>query len=135
MAYAPDKQRLDDMVSGYLGCLVWVGLDWSNVDDVDEHNPIPLDENYGVGDISPEALAEIRTDVKNFAEAEAQDLVDYASLRSWGDAGHDFCLTRNRHGAGFWDRGLGALGDRLSEAARVYGIQDLQIGDDGKLYV
>jgi hypothetical protein len=35
--------------------------------------------------------------------------------------GHDFWLTRNGHGAGFWDRGLGELGERLSAAARVYG--------------
>lgn len=35
-------------------------------------------------------------------------------------AGHDFWLTRGGHGTGFWDRGLGELGERLSEAAKVY---------------
>jgi hypothetical protein len=28
-------------------------------------------------------------------------------------AGIDFWLTRNRHGAGYWDRGLGITGDKL----------------------
>ena len=37
--------------------------------------------------------------------------------------GHDFWLTRNRHGAGFWDRGLGALGETLSKMAKVHGAQ------------
>lgn len=41
---------------------------------------------------------------------------------SW--AGHDFWLTRGGHGTGFWDRGLGELGERLSEAARKYGEPD-----------
>lgn len=36
-------------------------------------------------------------------------------------AGHDFWLTRRGHGAGFWDRGLGDLGKRLSEAANACG--------------
>lgn len=35
--------------------------------------------------------------------------------------GHDFILTRNGHGAGFWDRGYGAAGDRLTSAAKAYG--------------
>jgi hypothetical protein len=49
-------------------------------------------------------------------------------------AGHDFWLTRNGHGAGFWDRGLGDLGERLSKAAKVYGEVYLYPGDDGKVY-
>ena len=33
----------------------------------------------------------------------------------WELAGHDFFLTQAGHGAGFWDRGLGVLGDRLTD--------------------
>lgn len=39
-------------------------------------------------------------------------------------AGHDLWLTRSGHGAGYWDRGLGELGDRLTEAAKSYGSPD-----------
>lgn len=49
--------------------------------------------------------------------------------------GHNFWLSRNGHGTGFWDRGLGDLGDALSEAAREMGTQDLYSGDDERLYV
>lgn len=39
-------------------------------------------------------------------------------------AGHDLWLTRSGHGCGYWDRGLGELGDRLTEAAKAMGSAD-----------
>ena len=36
-------------------------------------------------------------------------------------AGHDFALTRNGHGTGFWDRGMGEMGDMLTEECKPYG--------------
>jgi len=49
-------------------------------------------------------------------------------------AGHDFWLTRNHHGAGFWDRGLGALGDALTKWSHTFGSRDLYLADDGQVY-
>ena len=45
----------------------------------------------------------------------------YKSGATPTQAGHDFWLTRNAHGAGFWDRGLGRLGDNLTDAAAAWG--------------
>ena len=42
-----------------------------------------------------------------------------------GAAGHDFSLTRDGHGAGFWDRGAGRAGEVLTEAAKPYGCDYL----------
>lgn len=50
-------------------------------------------------------------------------------------AGHDFALTRHGHGAGFWDRGLGEVGEDLTAEAKAYGSVDLYVGDDGMLHV
>ena len=50
-------------------------------------------------------------------------------------AGRDFWFTRCGHGVGFWDRGLGATGDELSEIARKFGNRDMVLGDDKKVYV
>lgn len=47
-------------------------------------------------------------------------------------AGTDFWLTRNGHGAGFWDRGLGAIGDDLTAACKSFGETELYLGDDKK---
>jgi len=52
---------------------------------------------------------------------------------------HDFWLTRNHHGAGFWDRKLederGAFAMQLlTEASHRFGEIDLYIGDDRQLH-
>lgn len=51
---------------------------------------------------------------------------------------HDFWLTRNGHGAGFWDRtelDADELGDRLTVLAKEFGAVDLYQGDDRLLYL
>lgn len=48
-------------------------------------------------------------------------------------AGHDFWLTRNRHGAGFWDRGLGPIGKELTGRAHAFGEADLYVTDTGDI--
>lgn len=100
---------------------------WSETDD----NGEPLDGAYDTDDLAPESVTEMRAECDDFVGANVMDLADIDAEQ----AGHDFALTRNGHGAGFWDRGLGALGDRLSDAAKVYGTQGLCVGDDGMLYV
>lgn len=50
-------------------------------------------------------------------------------------AGRDFWFTRQGHGVGFWDRGLGLVGDDLSDAARSFGEKHVFIDDDGLIGV
>ena len=87
--------------------------------------------------LSPELLASIEADCAAFQEANADDLDEAYDEHGFTleQAGHDFWLTRNGHGAGFWDRGLGERGDRLTAAAHAYGTSELYAGDDGRLYV
>lgn len=47
-----------------------------------------------------------------------------------GQVGHDLWLTSQGHGAGFWDRGLGERGRRLTARAHLEAA-DVYIGDDG----
>lgn len=50
--------------------------------------------------------------------------------------GHDFWLTRNRHGAGFWDRGLGDLGKELTDYCHHLGEVNLYTYEkDGTKYI
>lgn len=60
-------------------------------------------------------------DCRMFWRYNATDLREYIAQRSAENAGSDFFLTRERHGAGFWDRGLGDVGKRLTKAAHSYG--------------
>jgi hypothetical protein len=109
---------------------------WSSTDDAGE----PLDSVFTPDDIAPQTLEEMRADCADFVQSNASDLAGYCARMECGQwtgeqrAGHDFWLTRNGHGAGFWDRGLGDLGARLSDAARVYGGVDLFTADDGLIY-
>lgn len=105
----------------YVDCALW-----SSTDDGDK----PLNDNYGPEDIAPESLTSMRMDCHDFREANAELLAEISEEQ----AGHDFWLTRNHHGAGFWDRGLGKVGDQLTKQAHAYGECYLYVGDDGKLY-
>ena len=95
----------------------------------------PLD-GYGVENIDSDSLADIIETCNDFQESNAELLAQYYARPGMNEskAGHDFWLTRNGHGAGFWDRGLGELGDKITDAAKVYGECDVMLGDDGKLY-
>ena len=48
--------------------------------------------------------------------------------------GHDLYLTIAGHGVGFWDRGLGDLGDKLSEVCRKLAYQKEPVFYRGWLY-
>jgi hypothetical protein len=127
------KQPLDDFTLAYIKCALWSSPDESGKADC-------LDANYDIEDLAPETLAKIIEDCNAFREseqagfllAEAYQCISYDPSH----AGHDFWLTRNGHGAGFWDRSeLGELGEQLSEKARAFKSVDLYTGDDGLLYL
>lgn len=107
---------------------------WSSTDD----NGTPLDSKYEVEDIAPDTLKVIIEDCKQFQQQNSSLFTD--CLRSGGEytdderAGHDFWLTRNGHGAGFWDGDWPTTGERLDKAAKKFGEAELYVGDDGYLY-
>lgn len=96
-----------------------------------------FDDHFGPEDLSPETIAELRTDVEGFlgldAVREALDALGDDAPDD-GQIGHDFILTRNRHGVGFWDRGYGEPGRTLTTWAKTFGTIGLTLGDDGKVY-
>ncbi len=128
--------NLELFVQGYMDCALWS----STVCDDEENDCRPMDDEYSIDDIAPECAAAMRSVCQDFIDANDDDLHAYCVEMKHGEwsgeelAGHDFWLTRNGHGVGFWDRGLGALGDRLSAAAKVYGEVDLYVGGDGLIY-
>lgn len=124
------RAYVEHALGQYLATALWSSLDWTDVDDVDVYNPVPMDERFSVDDVSDDLRAELLVDVVAFVAECWDDLRD----RDAGQTGHDFWLTRNGHGTGFWDRGLGEVGDRLTTACKVYGEVDLYVGDDGELY-
>lgn len=90
-------------------------------------------DNYSAEGLAPEALQVMRDDCADFIRQAGADLREYTD-RTGCAGGYDFWLTRNGHGVGFWDRGLDALGDRLTAISEQAGARDLYIGDDGLIY-
>lgn len=114
-------QWFDDFVRGYFAAALW-----SSTDGQDE----PMDASYDYDDIAENTRWHQISECHDFVMANQTDLQDLDA----GQCGHDFWLTRCGHGAGFWDRGLGDVGQRLTDACRPYGGVDLYVGDDGKVY-
>lgn len=108
-------------LDAYIECLLWSETDG----DGDS-----LSERYAADDLAPGARAEIEQDCRAFFN----EVADMIAGRE-GQAGHDFCLTRNGHGSGFWDGGWPKHGDALTAAAEAYGTQNAYVGDDGRVYV
>jgi len=117
------RTTMDAFLEGYLECALWSSTD-------DDGNP--LDDNYGIEDLSIPAYEQAKQECHDFQMANEELLEQYS--RGLAYAGHDFWLTRNRHGSGFWDRGEGAVGDALTEASHMEGDRTLYAGDDGRLY-
>jgi len=125
------SHKLDTFCLAYVEAALWSSTDESRPDGGD-----PLDKNYSIKDIDSETLDAMRQDCADFQEqnekllAEAYDHEKYDASY----AGHDLWLSRNGHGAGYFDRNLGDVGERLQDAARALGNFDLYVGDDGKIH-
>jgi hypothetical protein len=104
---------IDDFTRGYLGCAEWCGL------DEEERQALELS-------VSPkwslEALIEAVKVCEEFQLRNEDNLAE-SGLDS-SRAGHDFWLTRNRHGSGFWDEeGDARVMRELTDESYMYGEQ------------
>lgn len=126
-----DKSAIiDKIVAGYVAACLWY-----SVDQDDDGNETFFDEFEPSLQLKGEAnyicalfYDQNTTDCDLFAEK-------YRPINEhdvWECLGHDLWLTSQGHGAGFWDRGLGDLGDRLSNNCSIspYTYKDAYLGDD-----
>lgn len=115
----------DQFFDAYVECALWARPEV-------EDDPQPGD-TYEIDDIEPAALESMRADCESFYND--PELADDLWRLDPASCGHDFFLSRNGHGAGFWDRGHGERSERLHAAAKVYGTQELLPAADGTLWV
>lgn len=106
----------------YIECALW-----SSTNDDGE----PLDNDFDIDDLDESAIKQFKDDCKDFYDANG---IDAMTEKQKERAGYDFWLTRNRHGAGFWDGDWEKeLGKKLTNAAHIYGSCDLYVGDNQKV--
>jgi hypothetical protein len=96
---------------------------------------------------SPELAARIARDWDSFREQAEQmgfDPDEHLAMAlhpdnggvAWNAAAHDFILTRNGHGTGFWDSGRWhkPWDRRLTDLACTFGEIYCYVGDDSLIY-
>jgi len=112
---------VDTVTNSYLEAAVWSSLD-HNI--VDEHGNSPdLSERYRISDFTDESYDKAKADCKRFLEllkaTPCDGCTDLYEAAIWmtceSEVGHDFWLTRNGHGAGFWDGDYDEYGDAICE--------------------
>lgn len=116
------------MWTAYLECALWSSTD---------EDGIPLDRTWNITDLTPEFVTQAEADCTAFialCEADPTVCDTYWTIDS-ERLGHDFWLTRNRHGAGFWSRGYQGdgfpaeynLGQALTRIARTFPEIEVEI--------
>lgn len=130
-----EKNRTD-FIHAYMTTALWSECRNDNTEDSD----CPLDQDYGIDSIDDATKEKMTADCNSFLK-DAADKIDAAieanavacgpDFDEWGRAGHDFCLTRNGHGAGFWDGDWDEpFGDELTEMSKKFGEFHLYAYDD-----
>lgn len=129
------ETEIEHIVNSELETLLWSELRI----DADGNDAGRFDEDYDYWDATPELRAKLERELtgeqvvlypgepESFLEA--LDAYKDRFKDEWPNAfGHDLALTRNGHGAGFWDRGLGDAGRSLTTWAETFG--ELRVFDD-----
>lgn len=120
---AYEELDLDKFTQQYLETALW-----ASTDDDDE----PLDAQYDIDDFAPEAIKQAKAETARFQTENKKSLLEAGND---SENGHDFWLTRNGHGTGFWDRGYDEdIEEKLTAASEAFGETWIYVGDDGKLY-
>lgn len=119
---------MDTFLASYIETALWSSTD---------HMGTPFDSSrYSDVELAEETIKEMSADCKQFEEQvnALPNAADYLGSRR--QVAHDFWLTRNGHGAGFWDGDYPEpLATQLTDLAHSFGESNLYVGDDGKFYL
>lgn len=116
--------QMSTVLKAYLDCALWSSLD-SDGDNYDRKT---------IYDFTPESIDSAEREISDFKQLCESEGLDLSGLDE-EQIGRDFWLTRNRHGSGFWDRGLGKLGEQLTLVAHSYGSADVFELEDGSMII
>lgn len=141
--YAEFRHRTEAVLLGYVACGLWsescqgtatvAHADPSKCRGESCDSSLSHDLNFSFDDLSAQAAADMEDDVVGFIKSCLQVRPDCFDAMADGAIGYDFWLTRNGHGAGFWDRGLGELGDFLTSMAKPFGDCSLYVNNSGEV--
>ncbi len=120
--------------NAYLEAALWS----STINDGEEENPgdregDPFDKHFGIEDFTPEAREILEAHCLSFW-SRMHYYLKHEEPKFQGDramqAGHDFWLTSNGHGAGFWDGDWPKYGEMLTKLSKCYPEINLDMTED-----
>jgi hypothetical protein len=112
--------KITEPLLSYLDCAMWSST------DLNEENTEGNFDGFSVYDFPESERLKAQADLDSFIEDALKLDIDVYELGIEGVA-HDFWLTRNHHGAGFWDRDYpDDIGDKLTDLAHMYGERHLE---------
>lgn len=128
---------MDTFTQAYIDAALWSSTAYGSPEErrEDPNQEGKFDRSFqscGYDKLTRMAEIDMKRDCKAF-QADNAALLEYWYTKAGETperAGHDFWLTRNGHGAGFWDRWSsgtpqGLIGAKLTESAKSYGSCDL----------
>ena len=122
---------LTDMIEGYLDCALWASVPLSEDESADQSL---TDLGYERANCCADTRADARAACEGFVEAHGDALRAAFEVSGYtpSRAGHDLFLSRNGHGAGFFDNGQHPCWEVLQCAARGLGAtEDVTENADG----
>jgi hypothetical protein len=111
------------ILRGYLQAAIWTSED-----------DLPPVSYFSIYDFDPIEKQKAIDDIKSFVERvgiiHVTDAINENSNETFG---HNFWLTRNHHGSGFWDDDDYSEGKYLTEVAHKFKEVSLYVNGDGLL--
>lgn len=119
-----NDKAVSDFIDGYISALLWSSMVYPS-----DGEPV----NADTFELSTAGRAKCESDCRAFCTKNEEIISQAISLPGYdaSQAGHDFALTRNGHGAGYWDReNLPiVLGELLTAASHRTGEVYAQLDD------
>lgn len=122
------KREAREFIRQYLSMALWSSHDYRSDPDSPDYDPDAgenMEDSYEPEDATPATLRAAREDVFYFFRQCAEQGIDLRAVHpDMTRHAYDLWITSARHGAGFWDRGYGSVGQALTYIAHSLPSRD-----------
>lgn len=148
-------EELNQIFKGYIEAALWTEeeqlkndytsiTDLSSDTDQEDNNETELDklirltnnfkhktiESFSKENIEPDSLIQAYNDIKKFLQLAGNSIMEAIKTNGLERLGHDIWLTRNHHGAGFFDHSYDSdIEKKLIDSAHALKSVDLYVTD------